>query len=69
MLHNYGGMLHDFVNNIIIALVISFLARYYLGGTDKQINRLQILLDDLESNTKIVYGLHITHAFILSCFI
>lgn len=40
-----------------------------MSGTDKQINRLQILLDDLESNSKIIYGLHITHVSIMSCFI
>jgi len=33
------------------------------------INRLQILLDDLESSDKIIYGLHITHASIMSCYI
>ncbi|WP_289046234.1 DUF3095 domain-containing protein [uncultured Olleya sp.] len=40
-----------------------------ISGTEKQINRLQILLDDLESNKKIIYGLHTTHASIMSCYI
>ena len=40
-----------------------------ISGTDKQVNRLQILLDDLESSDKIIYGLHITHASIMSCYI
>ncbi len=40
-----------------------------ISGTEKQVKRLQILLDDLESNNKIVYGLHTTHASIMSCFI
>ena len=40
-----------------------------ISGNDKQIKRLQILLDDLESNKKIIYGLHTTHASIMSCYI
>ncbi|WP_299383311.1 DUF3095 domain-containing protein [uncultured Lacinutrix sp.] len=40
-----------------------------ITGDDKQIKRLQILLDDLEYNKKIVYGMHTTHASIMSCYI
>lgn len=40
-----------------------------MSGTQKQVNRLQILLDELESSKTIVYGLHTTHASIMSCFI
>ena len=40
-----------------------------ISGTNKQVSRLQILLDDLESNNKIIYGLHTTHASIMSCYI
>ena len=40
-----------------------------ISGNDKQIKRLQIFLDDLESKKKIIYGLHTTHASIMSCYI
>lgn len=40
-----------------------------ISGNDKQIKRLQIFLDDFESKKKIIYGLHTTHASIMSCYI
>jgi len=40
-----------------------------ITGTNEQVNRLKMILDDLESNHKIVYGMHITHASIMSCYI
>ncbi|QAA80689.1 DUF3095 domain-containing protein [Aequorivita sp. H23M31] len=40
-----------------------------LSGTEKEVKQLKVLLDDLESKNKIVYGLHITHASIMSCYI
>lgn len=40
-----------------------------ISGNEKQIKRLQIFLDDLESKKKIIYGLHTTHASIMSCYI
>ncbi len=49
-------MLDGFLNTVIT-------------GTDKQVNRLKVLLSDLESNNKIIYGMHITHASIMSCYI
>lgn len=49
-------MLDGFLNTVI-------------SGTDKQVNRLKILLDELESNNEIIYGMHITHASIMSCYI
>ncbi len=49
-------MLDGFLNTVI-------------SGTDKQIDELKILLDDLEAKNKIVYGMHITHASIMSCYI
>ncbi len=49
-------MLDGFLNTVI-------------SGTDKQVNKLKILLDELESNKKIIYGMHITHASIMSCYI
>lgn len=49
-------MLDGFLNTVI-------------SGTVKQVDRLKILLDDLESKNKIIYGIHITHASIMSCYI
>ncbi|MCG9792772.1 DUF3095 domain-containing protein [Flavobacterium algicola] len=49
-------MLDGFLNTVI-------------SGTDEQVSRLKILLDHLEANHKIIYGIHITHASIMSCYI
>ncbi|WP_073220364.1 DUF3095 domain-containing protein [Aequorivita viscosa] len=49
-------MLDGFLNTVIT-------------GTDNQINRLKVTLDELESKNKIIYGMHITHASIMSCYI
>ncbi|WP_299668702.1 DUF3095 domain-containing protein [uncultured Polaribacter sp.] len=40
-----------------------------ISGTSEQVKRLKKLLDVLESNNKIIYGIHITHASIMSCYI
>jgi hypothetical protein len=39
------------------------------SGTQKQINKLKLLLDALEADKKIVFGLHSTYASIMSCYI
>lgn len=39
------------------------------SGTQKQLNQLKMLLDTLENDDKIVYGLHATYASIMSCYI
>ncbi|QOD59729.1 DUF3095 domain-containing protein [Polaribacter haliotis] len=39
------------------------------SGTDKQIGKLKLLLDSLESDRKIIYGMHATYASIMSCYI
>lgn len=49
-------MLDGFLNTVI-------------SGTDKQVVRLKTLLDNLERQHKIIYGIHITHASIMSCYI
>jgi hypothetical protein len=49
-------MLDGFLNTVI-------------SGTDAQIDKLKIRLDALESKSKIIYGMHITHASIMSCYI
>jgi hypothetical protein len=40
-----------------------------ISGTDKQVASLKSFLDDLEFNKTIIYGLHVTHASIMSCYI
>ncbi|TYP98169.1 hypothetical protein C7447_103339 [Tenacibaculum adriaticum] len=52
-------------NSIIINGSISAV----ISGNDKQINNFQIFLDTLESQKKIVYGLKVTDASIISCYI
>lgn len=49
-------MLDGFLNTVI-------------SGTDAQVDKLKILLDKLEESDKIIYGIHITHASIMSCYI
>ena len=40
-----------------------------LSGTQKQMDFLRDYLEQLESNTKILYGLHTTYASIMSCYV
>lgn len=40
-----------------------------ITGTAKQVKELQDFLDALELNNKIIYGLHTTHASIMSCYV
>ena len=49
-------MLDGFLNTVI-------------SGTDEQVTRLKIVLDKLEASSKIIYGIHVTHASIMSCYI
>ena len=49
-------MLDGFLNTVI-------------SGTNSQVNKLKIVLDELEKDKKIIYGIHITHASIMSCYI
>lgn len=39
------------------------------SGTEKQISKLKLLLDLLESDKEIIYGMHATYASIMSCYI
>ncbi len=39
------------------------------AGTERNINKLKLFLDALEADGKIYYGLHATHASIMSCYI
>jgi hypothetical protein len=49
-------MLDGFINTVIT-------------GTDGQIKEFQFFLDSLETQKKIIYGWHITHASIMSCYV
>ncbi|WP_430409352.1 DUF3095 domain-containing protein [Kordia sp.] len=40
-----------------------------ISGNSKQISKLQIFLDTLESENEITYGMHVTHASIMSCYV
>ncbi|TMM29863.1 DUF3095 domain-containing protein [Polaribacter aestuariivivens] len=39
------------------------------SGNENQINKLKLLLDSLESDREIIYGIHATYASIMSCYI
>ncbi|MGJ8591308.1 MAG: DUF3095 family protein [Aquaticitalea sp.] len=39
------------------------------SGTEKEISQLKMLLDTLEDDKEILYGMHATHASIMSCYV
>lgn len=49
-------MLDGFLNTVI-------------SGTNEQVDKLKSVLDNLEKDNKIIYGIHITHASIMSCYV
>ncbi|EDP94774.1 DUF3095 domain-containing protein [Kordia algicida OT-1] len=40
-----------------------------ISGNDKQIRKFQIFLDNMEFQKEITYGIHVTHASIMSCYV
>jgi hypothetical protein len=40
-----------------------------IAGNQEEIDQLIKILDQLESENKIIYGIHITHASIMSCYV
>ena len=40
-----------------------------ISGNSKQISKLEIFLDTLESKHEITYGMHVTHSSIMSCYV
>lgn len=64
-----GKLYKHRVTQLSDTIMLDGLLNTVISGTDKQINKLKIMLDDLESNKKIIYGMHITHASIMSCYI
>ncbi|WP_246124763.1 DUF3095 domain-containing protein [Algibacter pacificus] len=50
-------------------LMIDGVLNTVISGTYEQVDRLKITLDNLEKSNKIIYGIHVTHASIMSCYI
>lgn len=50
-------------------LMIDGILNTVISGTSAQVERLKLMLDRLEKNNKIIYGIHVTHASIMSCYI
>ena len=40
-----------------------------ISGNERQLRKLKTFLDSLESQNKIIYGLHITYASVMSCYV
>jgi hypothetical protein len=49
--------------------MIDGLINTIIVGTNTQLKTLISYLDDLEKNEKLVYGLHVTHSSIMSCYV
>jgi hypothetical protein len=64
-----GKIYKNAVTQLSDTIMLDGLLNTVISGTDDQVNRLKTLLDDLESDSKIIYGIHITHASIMSCYI
>ncbi len=50
-------------------VMIDGLINTIIVGTNTQLKTLISYLDDLEKNEKLVYGLHVTHSSIMSCYV
>ena len=65
-----SGKLYKYrVTQLSDTIMIDGFLNTVITGTEVQISRLKIILDHLEENNKIIYGIHITHASIMSCYI
>ncbi|WP_245891490.1 DUF3095 domain-containing protein [Flavobacterium faecale] len=65
-----SGKLYKFrVTQLSDTIMLDGFLNTVISGTEEQVSRLQMLLDNLESKNKIIYGIHITHASIMSCYI
>jgi hypothetical protein len=64
-----GKIYKNTVTQLSDTIMLDGLLNTVISGTDDQVNRLKTLLDNLESDKKIIYGIHITHASIMSCYI
>ena len=50
-------------------LMIDGFLNTVISGTNAQVEQLKSKLDQLENHSKIIYGIHVTHASIMSCYI
>lgn len=57
------------VSQLTNTLMIDGNINTVIAGNDSQIKQLQAFLDKLETKKKIVYGIHITHASVMSCYV
>lgn len=64
-----GKLYTDRVTQLSDTIMLDGFINTVISGTDQQVDRLKILLDKLELNHEIIYGIHITHASIMSCYI
>lgn len=65
-----SGKLYKFrVTQLSDTIMLDGFLNTVISGTEEQVTRLQMLLDHMESKSKIIYGIHITHASIMSCYI
>jgi hypothetical protein len=64
-----GKLYKQRVSQLSDTIMLDGFLNTVISGTDEQINKLKAVLNDLESQEKIIYGIHITHASIMSCYI
>jgi len=64
-----GKSYKEKISQLSDTIMIDGFLNTVITGTNEQVERLRIILDDLESKQNIVYGMHITHASIMSCYI
>lgn len=57
------------VTQLSDTLVLDGSINTVFSGTERQMNKLKLLLDILEADGKILYGMHATYASIMSCYI
>lgn len=64
-----GKLYKNRISQLSDTIMLDGFLNTVISGTENQINSLKILLDDLELRNEIIYGIHITHASIMSCYI
>ena len=64
-----GKLYKNSVSQLSDTIMIDGFLNTVITGTETQISKLQTLLDDLEKNSKIIYGIHVTHASVMTCYI
>lgn len=64
-----GKLYKNSVSQLSDTIMIDGFLNTVITGTETQISKLQTLLDDLEKNRKIIYGIHVTHASVMTCYI